>query len=346
MWADCAKALGIFLVFWGHLIEAPGYGGNNLLLQVYRHIYSFHMPFFFLLAGFFFRYRQRTFISLIFEKIRTRLLPVLFFVAMALPLWLNAAALGLHHVDSAGMMQKQWLLFQGKPVANWPSWFLVCLFTVELIAAEILPLLSRRWMLWLSIPLMYILARLMTNNLFQVANIMGFVENWWFVQEAMMGLFFYTVGYTLATGKNWMLPTSSLFRSLMVVIFTAVLLVVSTKLCFDGNRAAVNMSGSIHGHWFWFPVAALSGSLLLMHLSSCLPANRLLNYIGQNTLPLIGLCGLFLSFFNPILWKLFPVPGEITSLLVSAVLAVASLLVCIPVVYILKRFVPFLIGVK
>lgn len=345
-WADSAKALGIFLVFWGHLLEAPGYGGNDLLLQVYRHIYSFHMPFFFLLAGFFFRDRQQTFISLFFEKIRTRLIPVLFFVAMALFFWLNAAPLGLHHIDSEGMMQKQWLLFQGKPVANWPAWFLVCLFTVELIAAGILPLLSRRWLLWLSLPLIYLIARMATNNVGYVASVMGVVENWWFLQEALMGLFFYAVGYCLASGKRWLLPSGSLFRSVIMLAVTITLLAVATHLNFEGGRAAVNMSASAHGHSFWFPVGAISGSLMFIHLSSLLPANRLLNFIGQNTLPLIGFCGLFLSFFNVLLWNIFPVTGEVSSLLISIPLSVGSLLVCLPVVFVLRRFVPFLIGVK
>ena len=45
---DTAKALGLFLVFWGHIL----YGSPHMVSIFNRAIYSFHMPMYFILSGY------------------------------------------------------------------------------------------------------------------------------------------------------------------------------------------------------------------------------------------------------------------------------------------------------
>ena len=55
-WLDVAKALGIFLVFYGHLLEVMyRYGGRPFLFPQIKFIYAFHMPLFFVLSGYLYR---------------------------------------------------------------------------------------------------------------------------------------------------------------------------------------------------------------------------------------------------------------------------------------------------
>ena len=49
---DVARFLGMLLVYYGHIIERIMYLKNPVATSHYKFIYSFHMPFFFLLAGF------------------------------------------------------------------------------------------------------------------------------------------------------------------------------------------------------------------------------------------------------------------------------------------------------
>lgn len=58
-WIDCCKGFAIVLVVIGHIID--GYTGAHLfddysdhMLSIYNCIYSFHMPFFFVVSGFVF----------------------------------------------------------------------------------------------------------------------------------------------------------------------------------------------------------------------------------------------------------------------------------------------------
>lgn len=45
-WVDVAKALGLILVFWGHILD----GGITIQGDIIRVIYSFHMPMYFILS--------------------------------------------------------------------------------------------------------------------------------------------------------------------------------------------------------------------------------------------------------------------------------------------------------
>lgn len=109
------------------------------------------MPLFFLLAGFFFRPKPIRFGQLFINKMRTRLSRLVFccYNYAALDASLSVENARLHTSRNMG---KTWLLLRGWPVANWPCWFLVCLFSVELIASELIPfLVCKRFLLALPV---------------------------------------------------------------------------------------------------------------------------------------------------------------------------------------------------
>ena len=56
-WVDAAKAIGLFLVFWGHIL----YGGSSIGSVINRAIYSFHMPMYFILSGYVLRPESKPF---------------------------------------------------------------------------------------------------------------------------------------------------------------------------------------------------------------------------------------------------------------------------------------------
>ena len=56
-WVDVAKGLGIALVFYGHFVQCFIDLGVPAAAGQMRWIYSFHMPFFFLLVGYVYKDR-------------------------------------------------------------------------------------------------------------------------------------------------------------------------------------------------------------------------------------------------------------------------------------------------
>ena len=105
------------------------------------------------------------------------------------------------------------------------------------------------------------------------------------------------------------------------------------------------MAGIVYGDWQWFWPTALCGALAITHLASALPANRVLDYVGANTIPLLGINGIMLWACNPLLWT-WCIPYWETPWIVPLTLLVAvlSLLACLPLVWLLNKVVPFAIG--
>ena len=84
-WLDAAKAYGMFLVYYGHIVERFYNGENQAALLQDRLIYAFHMPLFFFISGFFARDTPDTPRAFVRKGLCTRILPVLFFSLLMIP---------------------------------------------------------------------------------------------------------------------------------------------------------------------------------------------------------------------------------------------------------------------
>ena len=78
-WIDIARAMAMFLVFFGHL----GDSWFPALKPIFQAIYTFHMPLFFVLSGLFFK-PAIEFLSLLKKRTRTLLIPYYVFSVFAL----------------------------------------------------------------------------------------------------------------------------------------------------------------------------------------------------------------------------------------------------------------------
>jgi fucose 4-O-acetylase-like acetyltransferase len=137
---DAAKGIGILFVVLGHnhiKVEFPA---------VYQVVYSFHMPFFFLLSGMFFR-TDYGFMALARRRFNSLLKP---FIAYMLIIYIGAIFFtntGLPTIF--GRMLKA--LYAGPNTLEWvPLWFLPHLFLVNLFAYVLIKFaydrMSRLWM--------------------------------------------------------------------------------------------------------------------------------------------------------------------------------------------------------
>ena len=105
------------------------------------------------------------------------------------------------------------------------------------------------------------------------------------------------------------------------------------------------MAAAQHGDALGFAFSALAGTLAVAGLAMLLPATRIAGWLGRNSLPLMGLNGVFFHFFNPKLADsvmLADDPLAVTGYALA--LSAVSLLACVPFVALMNRFVPQLIG--
>jgi fucose 4-O-acetylase-like acetyltransferase len=340
-WVDVVRGLGIVLVFYGHYIQQGIDPHNPSAIAQFRFIYSFHMPLFFIMSGFFFRPSLQ-----IFSRIRhlalRRIIPVIVFGVLLLPIWFRYEyihSLSLQHDINHIVID----YMDGIPDLNWVTWFLVCLFTCECLAVIVLSRLHGMMTQLLAGALF-----LGTGLLFCRYSISP-SDGWlytlghtWFLSEAIVALGFYIIGY--ATFPFLKQLTSH--RLLSAIIFLiGISIVIFTYRFNHPSTIAVMMAARIHGNAAYFVLTALAGSLAMFSLAIFIQSNRLLQMIGRNTLPLLGLNGLFYRYLDPrLVHVLVPSNSQLFVTLDSILVTIVSLLLCAPLVYFLNRFTPQLIG--
>lgn len=340
---DQAKAWGMFLVFYGHFLEALLRAGASAAFHQWKLIYSFHMPFFFFLTGTFWKPAPQVG-AVLKDRIRSRLVPVLFFGLLLVPAWLAvrpplavAAALGRYA--------------SGKTDLNAITWFLVCLFVVEVLAA----LLTRYFRLGpvrlaAYAALAFAFGMLLVERAPAIAHYTGVAEGFWYIHEAVLALSFFLLGYL---AREFVLSPERLPPwAGAAILLGAGGLLMSTYDLNQGpfpNRVlqGVVMAISSHGNPALFALSACAGIAFLLSLAWFgRRAFGWTEFVGRNSLIFLGLNGINLHFLDRwFVGRLGWLPAtsfEVLALAggyVLAVMAAFSLLA-----YALRRWLPELAG--
>jgi len=132
-WLDNAKAFGIIAIIWGHLAENILKNYISDVHLQYKFIYSFHIPLFFILSGYIAKQPGSNIHSFIKEKFMTRIIPIMFFTILILPFYLMKDKVTQGSIDLNRLFDNSLFLIRGISIFNPLTWFLSCLFSVELI---------------------------------------------------------------------------------------------------------------------------------------------------------------------------------------------------------------------
>jgi acyltransferase len=264
---------------------------------------------------------------------------------------LALACLMLVHAGHGGLQPARYgqgllAMAGGMPSFNLLTWFLVCLFTVELFHFG-----GRRYFQTarqqLGAAMLFLLIGWAVTWFVSFKGTILLPKNFWYGHEALVAYGFYLLG-TAWRQVGWIKGHGRLAVRLPVITLLALavgLTVGRNTGPFLTDIPIVLMSVSSHGHWFWFPVTAVAGTLFIIALAQLLPANRPLLYLGQNSLVLMGLNGLFFEFFNV---QIVAAPFWAQNgwlLTTQAILVTAlSILACLPIVYFANKYIPQLIG--
>jgi fucose 4-O-acetylase-like acetyltransferase len=340
-WVDSVRGLGIILVFYGHVLQKGFAPRSETVAEQLRFVYSFHMPLFFLLSGFFFK-SAPTILPRVVDLVRRRLVPVVFFNLLLLPLWLWDESRG-HSPLMRDAFRVVLHALDGRPELNWVTWFLVCLFTCEVVALIALPLVkgtgSRLAFGVASIVFGVFLCNRWVGT---SAGLIRDVARSWFLGEAVVALGFYAVGHALWPAARW-LGEHRRAAGAAFIVFASI-----TLATFSRNPAAgevVMLSAAIHGDALPFLVTALAGSAAAVALGIALPSWPWLRQLGRNSLPLLGLNGLFFHYLNPKLARVWHAPRTAVMVLGGTfVVSAVSLVMCVPAVRLMNRYVPRLVG--
>ncbi len=285
------KAFGMMAVVGGHC-------GINFL--PWFPVFSFHMPLFMFISGYFFR--DKDFISFAKSKGKHLVVPLLawnvFFG------WLCAL---FHHYEiiSFGSALSLKTLFidpftHGHQFAfNCPTWFVGTLIEVQFLYWGLHRLCRKNHIALLILTLFFHLAAwMMANNYWQKIYGDGMLA----VEKVLFCLIFYEIGavYRLYLEKK---DLFSVNRIAGLILFNGFL------LGFMSKQITMVISWMNMPPRIWLPLAAaLSGIYLYMQVSDLLkdkvPRNSLLGYIGEHTFSIMTLHFFFFWLLNTAFWQL------------------------------------------
>ena len=312
-WIDALKGFGIFCVTLGHL-------ACNYLLET--HIYSFHMFLFFFLSGFLHNNAQGSFRVYLAKKSTALLFPFL--------LWnLMSCLIGLFFNYTVSETIRLFFLLDGIICWNAPIWFLLQLFMVGIsffIIDEYMP-----YGKYLSIPVLFVLWYFISGyNVFLKLNILP------------VCLLFYIFGNIV---KQFYDNCSKAGNKTHIYI-PAALLFLSTNIVFGlCLNKRVSFTGADFGNVFYCCLAAIAGILfyiLIFKNTHCLRANKVLSYLGQNSLIIMATQYWFFTFYDILSNRLFGISiWHYRNTAKALVISITTILLICTVVEILKK-----IGIK
>jgi len=306
---DISRGIAIILVILGHMMHVS--------LIPSQWIFTFHMPFFFILSGMLYIPSKYNSLSLfVIKKTKTLFIPTLL-----LTLVLISITELLHQGYN---IPHRFLSGDRLPII----WFLYALFFTELIYyfVQKISTMYRCLLLIASLLIGYTLSR---DNITLPYN----------SENIFTSIFFYGISNTLFSIKNK--RTSYIYKNTSFTKdgLASLGLIFPLLVVFHYRESFELSTNQIPSHIIPFIIAAFSASFSLIYFSARIKHNKMLAYIGQNTLlililhsPIIGLASTYIRphLTNFVFYKLI----EFTFAL-GASLAIA------PAV---NTYIPWLVG--
>jgi acyltransferase len=176
------------------------------------------------------------------------------------------------------------------------------------------------------------------------------IPDYWFSHEALVAYSFYLFGNLIAACPI-LHKKMNPYLNVFLFLLTATCVFATFNLNngpFKVYPVAIFAFGG-YGSLLLFPLTALAGSMCIILASRIMPLISFMSFLGRNTLPLMGLNGILDLFVNIILinysMKIFS-ENHFSVFMQYVSLTCITLLVCVPFVILLKRYLPFMIGYR
>jgi len=354
---DIARFYAIALVFFGHFVEEFMLLKNPAGASLYKFVYSFHMILFAVLAGYVAKenvvdWRVGKFIKRIFS---TRLLPFIFLtlVMMIPPIFFEGKFFGLPLPTMAGYFRGTVLTVFGLPSFCIPSWFLLLIIGLEIVHYTTFRFLrNSNLRILIAVLIFYVVGYWLNLKLDLFNPLKGRTIGWnyFFIHGAITLYSFYLLGIFLRrlrfladkVSAKILAPAAAI--AFLIVLFTYQL--NNGPFNFHVYNYVVIMFAS-YGHFLLFPLTALSGCALILLISGMTRAQKTIVWLGQNTMLLMFLNGIFYHYINPPLarWGIESISSSsLVIFILSCIVTVVSLALCIPFVFLFNTLVPQLVG--
>ena len=271
-WIDNCKAIAVSLVALGHL---------QTLYLVNEVIFAFVLPVFFFLSGYTFSSSaSMPFVRMLQKKARTLLVPYFGFSAILFAFWFFVRrnfGLSGHAADTSVTDALLQILYGvNSEVFVTPLWFLTCLFVVEVFFWLLLRLQNKTVIAAVVLGLFALGLYYWTYM-----DINHFSHALWNVDQVCFYLFFFSAGF-IAYKRNLVeRACRSKGRSCVIAVIAASVFAMAFGV--RDNSSAT---------WMYLLMQALmcnGGLVAFVTLVYLIPGNRVLDFLGRNTLTVFAL---------------------------------------------------------
>ncbi len=352
---DIARLYGIFLVYYGHVIERFMYLKVSEAALQYKFIYSFHMVLFFFLSGMVISKKTLNlpFLAFIKKKFSTRVVPYLFFnfILLILSLFITRDFPPFPLETPQDYFRTVGFTLIGISIFNIPTWFILALLSVELIHYFLNRFYKNSSQNKLFFILFFYFAGYYLNLKIQFISFEKIIGiNYWLFHEAIIMFSFYLLG-SMAIKSKLLMNLS--FNKSLIFSLLGILLIYFTYNVNQGpfryKLDAVVILLSAHGHIFWFAFTALVGCFTMIMLSQLSKNQTFLSFLGKNVITMYCFNGIFYHSFNGPFASLMLKVMHMSYFNLSFVSVGFSLLTMsfsIPFIYLFNKYCPALIGGK
>jgi len=318
-WIDQVRGLSIFLVVYGH---------NFPVIEEY--IYTFHVPLFFLISGLFHPVLESK--NLISKRFKSIMIPYFLWSSLLFLFWLFFGRFYGDSLEYNLSVLKNFIgIFYaqgGRDYMDWgiPMWFLPTIF-LTFIAFYIIRQI-RQLYLQLIVLGVFIGIGFMLPNLFHIHFL-------WSFDVALVALMFYSLGFFL---KNYLINLNKSQSWVFVIVFGII------HFTFFSLNSKVDMYRSIYGNEFFFVMNGVSGTIFYLMLIKSIPIFKFFSFIGKSTIPILALHLRVLTVIKLVLLVVLGITVFKFSELQKVVISIIQILMLIPIIYLINKFIPILNG--
>lgn len=335
---DIMKAIGIMLVVLGHTYH------NS------RFIYLFHMPLFFILSGATLIYSQHKY------NIRKRfngiIIPYLIFSFLSFLYWfileskfrpVNDAPIFIGSLGTLPVKLQQFInIFTAENASNSFTynvvlWFLPCLFIADIIYSRI----KDKKLEFLYLIVLIIIYYLWIEKLPCLL---------WCSNLAILAVPLIALGYH---SYKHILHFLTSGKSILKNIIFLIILICSIGIIIKLQNPTINMMANIIPPFYLFyPLAiigclmVLSLSLIIIQLFKQIKLIKDIQYVGENSLIIMCIHEPIKRIVLMLISKISHIPTDIIrdNLAFSLGITMIIIFICIPFIYIIRNYLPWMIG--
>jgi len=318
-WIDIAKGIGIVFVMLGHTFIGKTITGYT---------YVFNLPTFIFVSGYLFNFKKYTNFKHFFTtRAKSILIPYIGLSIISIVFYKFYFNMPLYDYKTIGNMAIVFLTgIRNQIFYNIPLWFLPTLFFIE-IAFYLIRKINNKY---LEIALIILLSSffvLKWNTLYNP-------KLFWTIDTGLFYLLFFALGYYIRN-EIFKLKLSKITQNLLFVL---ALIINTLPIYAKSIYEYIFKSSTGVIYYIALTLTALIGIYVVIKISQMLKRNRILEFIGRNSITFFGLHVLIYWILNKV------IKMQINEILLSIIYVVLSIGIITLLIPLLKKIAPDVFG--